>query len=210
MTVRRSVSKADPMREPELAWRAGAIARQAEAMGLLADLDEASLGLERVRAALRTLAEHGIGVDAAALLERKDVHRARSSRLIGALDRVREALEDSPIPDLEVRQLERVFGWDQLAVLLHASVVSLRRYASGQRAAPDEVAARAHWLATVVGDLRSAYNDAGIRRWFTRPRSALDGRAPATLLEAPWSPDDPQVRAIRELAAWLTLPGPAT
>jgi uncharacterized protein (DUF2384 family) len=94
--------------------------------------------------------------------------------------------------------------------MLHASVGSLRRYAASQRETPDGIAGRAHWLAGVVGDLRGAYNDAGVRRWFGRPRSALGDRRPADVLASPWDPDDPEVQRVRGLAAWLAAPGSAT
>ena len=208
MAPRRSVSNLDPINNPELAWRAAEITRHAEAMGLL-DAESAAAGQERFDAALRNLAAHGIAIDAAALVGGRG-RRPSLARVIGALDRVREALEDSPIPDLELRRLQRTFGWEGLAVMLHTSVGSLRRYAAGQREAPDDVAARAHWLAGVVGDLRTAYNDAGVRRWFVRPRKALHGRSPADVLEQPWDPADPTIREVRGLAAWLVSPGAAT
>ncbi|MGH2357381.1 MAG: hypothetical protein ACRDGJ_05135 [Candidatus Limnocylindria bacterium] len=202
MARRRSAPALDPLADPELAWRALDITRQAEAMGLLQDAAAAS-SQDRFRVAMRSLAGHGIGADALALVEGGTVAPA-------TLDRVREALEDSPIPDLELRQLQRLFGWDDLAGMLHASVGSLRRYAASQRETPDEVAARAHWLAGVVGDLRGAYNDAGVRRWFSRPRSALGDRRPVDILTPAWSPDDADVRKVRELAGWLSGPGAAT
>jgi hypothetical protein len=209
MASRRSISVRDPLSDPELAWRALQITRQAEAMGLLeADAGSSSVGSSRFTEALRSLAARGIAADAAAIMG--GGRRPSRSRAIGALDRVREALEDSPVPDLELRRLQRLFGWDELAGLLHTSVGSLRRYAASQRETPDDIAARAHWLAGVVGDLRSAYNDAGVRRWFARPRKPLRGRRPAELLSAPWEPDDDDVRRIRELAAWLAAPGTAT
>lgn len=203
MARRRTVATTDPMTDPELAWRALDITRQAEAMGLMIDVVAPAASPERFRAALHNLADRGIGADAVALVERGRVRPA-------TLDRVLEALEDSPIPDLELRQLQRLFGWEELAAMLHASVGSLRRYAASQREAPDDVASRAHWLASVVGDLRGAYNDAGVRRWFGRPRAVLDDRRPLDILATAWSPDDPDVKRVRELAAWLSGPGPAT
>jgi hypothetical protein len=213
MENRRSAPVLDPMREPELAWRALQITRHAEAMGLLegdrpADIEGAEEA-ERFATALRSLAAHGIAVDAAALMGRPG-RRPSLARVIEALDAVREALQDSPIPDLELRHLQRIFGWDGLAELLHVSVGSLRRYASSQRETPDDVAARAHWLAGVVGDLRGAYNDAGVRRWFARPRKSLRGRRPAEVLGQPWDPNEASVAEVRELAAWLAAPGAAT
>ena len=86
---------------------------------------------------------------------------------------------------------------------------SLRRYLSGARSTPDEVAARLHFLALVTGDLAGAYNDVGIRRWFVRPRKLLGDRAPAHLLERTWRPEDPGPRRVRDLARAL-VPSPAT
>jgi hypothetical protein len=203
MARRRIASVIDPLAHPDLAWRALDITRRAEAMGLLADETESATDPERFHTALRNLASHGIGADALALAE-------GGVLAAGTLDRVREALEDSPIPDLELRQLQRLFGWDELAGMLHASVGSLRRYAASQRETPDGIAGRAHWLAGVVGDLRGAYNDAGVRRWFGRPRTALGDRRPADVLANPWEPDDPDVQRVRGLAAWLAAPGSAT
>jgi hypothetical protein len=203
MARRRTASVIDPLAHPDLAWRALDITRRAEAMGLMAGEAEPATDPERFHAALRNLASHGIGADALALAE-------GGVLAAGTLDRVREALEDSPIPDLELRQLQRLFGWDELAVMLHASVGSLRRYAASQRETPDGIAGRAHWLAGVVGDLRGAYNDAGVRRWFGRPRTTLGDRRPADVLASPWDPDDPDVQRVRGLAAWLAAPGSAT
>ena len=73
----------------------------------------------------------------------------------------------------------------------------------GDRATPDAVAARLHHLALVVGDLAGSYNDIGIRRWFRRKRSQLDGQPPAALLARDWDPDDEGPRRVRELARSL-------
>ena len=90
------------------------------------------------------------------------------------LPRVNEALDASPVPASEWPALHRVLGPDLLARLLQISTVSLRRYQSGARKTPDDVAVRLHALALMVGDLAGAYNDAGIRRWFARPRTIRD------------------------------------
>lgn len=84
----------------------------------------------------------------------------------------------------------------------------MTRYERGDRRTPDEVAARLHFLALVVGDLAGAYNEIGIRRWFDRKRSALDGHSPAELLAGAWQPEHPAPRRVRELArALVTSPG---
>lgn len=114
------------------------------------------------------------------------------------------ALEDSPLPPQEWSALRAIIGEALLARLCGISEISLRRYTAGTRPTPDAVAYRLHTLALIVADLRGAYNDYGIRRWFLRPRAQLDGHAPADLLAAGWTPDDSGVRQLRELAGNLT------
>jgi hypothetical protein len=116
------------------------------------------------------------------------------------LDQVTEALEASPVPASEWKQLIRVLGIDMLDKLLGISAASIRRYARTIRHTPDDVAARLHWLALVVGDLAGAYNEIGIRQWFARKRAQLDGRTPAQLLAGEWTPDDPGPQRVRTLA----------
>ena len=113
------------------------------------------------------------------------------------------ALEASPAPKFEWGGLARVFDAEQLASLLNISISSLKRYQAGERATPDAIAARLHFLALLVGDLAGSYNDIGVRRWFQRQRTRLDGRAPAELLTGEWDPDDPGARHVRELAREL-------
>jgi hypothetical protein len=96
-----------------------------------------------------------------------------------------------------------VFPIEDLAALLGISLSSLKRYQQGDRDTPDDVAARLHFLALVVGDLAGSYNDIGIRRWFQRKRTQLDGRAPAAILDGNWDPDDPGPQRVRELARSL-------
>ena len=113
------------------------------------------------------------------------------------------ALDSSPAPQFEWPAVSRVIDAEQLAPLLNVSMSSLKRYASGERDTPDDVAARLHHLALIVGDLAGAYNDVGVRRWFERRRSALNGRAPAALLSGDWNPDDAAPQKVRELARSL-------
>ena len=125
------------------------------------------------------------------------------------LQQLSDALEESPVPAAEGPRLDKLLGRELLARLLRVSAVSLRRYLAGERAVPDAVAARLHFLALVAGDLAGAYNDIGVRRWFDRPRSLLDGRRPAELLEVEWQPEDPDPRRVRDLARALVW-SPAT
>ena len=125
------------------------------------------------------------------------------------LRQLSDALEESPVPAAEGPRLDKLLGRELLARLLRVSAVSLRRYLAGERAVPDAIAARLHFLALVAGDLAGAYNDIGVRRWFDRPRSLLDGRRPAELLAAEWRPEDPGPRRVRDLARALVW-SPAT
>jgi hypothetical protein len=85
----------------------------------------------------------------------------------------------------------------------------MRRYASGSRPTPDAVAARLHFLARVLAELRGAYNDIGVRRWFQRKRTVLRKRSPAQILTDDWSPEDSNPQRVLELARSLAL-SPAT
>jgi hypothetical protein len=113
------------------------------------------------------------------------------------------------MPERELKVLLEVFDVDLLATLLDTSAVSLRRYITGARTVPDAVAARIHWLALVSSDLAGAYNALGIRRWFDRPRTQLDGKSPRQLLGRGWNPDGAKAERVRALAAALAGPGGA-
>ena len=114
--------------------------------------------------------------------------------------RLNEALDASPTPACEWVGVNGVLGDEVLASLLGISPSSVRRYLSGNRATPDAIAARLHFLALIIGDLAGAYNDFGVRRWFQRPRRLL-GSSPAQLLEGSWRPEDPGPQRVRDLAA---------
>jgi hypothetical protein len=172
-------------------------ARRAEAMGILEP------GIARTdRPAIRHLANKirraGIAASAADLLNNVEVPSDRE--LVEILQTIVAALDASPVPKYEWGGLGRVFAPEDLAALLDISLSSLRRYQSGERDTPDEVAGRLHFLALVVGDLAGSYNETGIRRWFQRKRTLLDGRRPASLLKHNWDPDDEEPRRVRELA----------
>jgi transcriptional regulator with XRE-family HTH domain len=174
--------------------------RRAEAMGIVEP------GPPRTEAsAVRQLAtgirRAGIASSAADVLH--NVAAPTSRELAGLLETIIAALDASPAPDFEWKGLGRVFSPEDLAALLDVSLSSLKRYQSGERSTPDPVAARLHFLALVVGDLAGAYNDVGIRRWFQRKRTLLDGRAPAALLAHEWDPDDEGPRRVRDLARSL-------
>lgn len=126
------------------------------------------------------------------------------------MERLQDALAESPLPERELPGLLKVFDLENLADLIGTSGVSLRRYLAGSRTMPDMLASRVHWLALVLSDLAGAYNDFGIRRWFERERTQLHGRSPRQVLGRDWDPDSPDVDKVRELAAALAGVGAAT
>ena len=113
------------------------------------------------------------------------------------------ALDRSPAPIAEWPALQEVLGPQPLAGLVGVSASSAQRYASGARPTPEAIAVRLNLVALVVSDLAGAYNHIGVRRWFQRPRTRLDGNTPAQLLGADWRPDEDGPKRVRELAASL-------
>lgn len=157
--------------------------------------DNAMLGLEN------GMAQAGIGQ--AFLSELHCLPSADPARLSALLEKINEALDESPIPTREWPALQAILGLDLIARLLCISQSSARRYLSGTRTTPDTIADRLHFLALLVGDLGGAYNEIGIRRWFDRPRKLLDGNTPAQLLSDNWLPNDQGPQRVRDLARAL-------
>jgi len=176
--------------------------RRADAMGLVpGDAPAGSTVADAVREVADRVARAGIATTPAA--ELRNVEAPDGHQLAAWLKTIVAALEASPVPKFEWQGVSRVFDPDQLAALLNVSVSSLRRYQLGERATPDDVAARLHCVALIIGDLAGSYNDIGIRRWFARKRSLLGGRAPAQLLHGDWDPDQSGPTRVRELAREL-------
>lgn len=197
-----------PLDRPALVNPAIGLLRRALALGLLRDRDRVErLDLDLVCRIAREASSAGIGQDAAlALLQ----GTSAPERLAALIERLDDALTESPLPDRELPELLRVFDREDLAALTGTSGVSLGRYLAGSRAWPDGLASRIHWLALVLSDLAGAYNDFGIRRWFERERTQLDGRSPRQVLGAHWDPVAPDVERVRQLAASLAGVGAAT
>lgn len=181
-------------------------ARRADAMGIFDSADLKAFDDEGARQVAARASAAGVGRTPAAQL--RNVEKPTPAEVQEMLTTLIAALEQSPIPKFEWRSVARVFEPDQLAELLDISVSSLRRYQAGERNTPDDVAARLHFVALVIGDLAGTYNEIGIRRWFQRKRTQLDGRSPAATLGRNWDPDDPSPQRVRALAAALvTLSG---
>jgi hypothetical protein len=203
MTLIRITSVAAPLSSPGLLSAAMALVTRALGIGLLSDrvlIDK--LDLELIRSIALEASSAGVGRNAAlALMDRGGTTPARLKTLIHRLDR---ALSDSPMPDRELGELLRIYDYVGLATLLDTSVASLRRYASASRTVPDAIADRIHYLALVTSDLAGSYNDFGLRRWWERPRTSLDGRSPRSALGTAWDPDGPSAVSVAELARSLT------
>lgn len=203
----RIESISDPFSRPGLALQAAAVLRRAEAMGLLSGEEQfAVLDAPAMREVVRQVQRAGIGADVHLAVRGADWGSAAWGR---ALRRLGLALRESPAPACEWRRLPGVLGMELLARLLGISAPSARRYRSAARATPDAVAARLHFLSLVTGDLAGAYNDAGIRQWFARPRAQLGGKSPAEILSGDWQPPAKEVRQVARLARALAA-APAT
>lgn len=187
-----------------------ALVTRSVAMGVLSGPPITRLDSALVRRLVKALQRHRIGADAGVVLApltaepNQRLDEATERAVAGGLARLNEALEASATPQTEWPSMRAVFGDDMLVALLGVGESSMRRYAGGERATPDDAAARLHWLAMVVADLAGAYNEFGIRRWFQRPRVQLDGRSPWQVLGDAWSPDDAAAHRVRELASVLS------
>jgi uncharacterized protein (DUF2384 family) len=175
-------------------------------MGLLGEESVQRLNMATIRRVADAASAAGIAALPSAMLAGRGVD---SARLHDVLQALREALEASPVPAQEWAVLIALFSVDDLARLVGVSPASLRRYSAASRPTPDPVAERLHFIARVVADLRGAYNDVGIRRWFERRRTALRGKAPAEILIGEWDPESRSARSVRDLARSLTF-SPAT
>jgi uncharacterized protein (DUF2384 family) len=208
MALIRIRSIAAPLDRPQLTGPAVNLVRRADAVGLLPDKEPVEvLDMALVRRIAEEASAAGVGRSAAVGILGQP---GTDERLASLLHRLDDAMAASPLPDRELPALADVFDLEALGRLAGSSAVSLRRYTAGTRRVPDAVAERVHWLALVVGDLLGAYNDVGVRRWFERPRTALDGRRPSDILHEGWDPDDPDVERVRLLATSLAGVGAAT
>jgi len=221
MSKVRYASEPAPSWGPPLSGALADLLMRSAAMGLLGNAPpgaatapaQDSRSLARL---LKALQRHGIGGDAARalapLLQESAPGNPRTLEELEAparqalslgLQRLAEALEDSAAPAAEWPAMRAIFGDEMLGELLEVSPASLRRYAGAERATPQAVADKLHWLALVVADLAGAYNDFGMRRWFERPRSQLGGKSPHQLLGRGWSVDGEPAARLRALASVL-------
>lgn len=196
----------EAVRSPEQASALVTLLARGEMMGLLGR-HEGARPLSDLAPAVADLVDALAGAGAQS-------HRLTQLALVGEvadgarfLDALVEVTESNALPESEWGPLRDALGDDLLAELVGVSEVSLRRYAAGSRGTPDGVGERLHWVALVVADLRGAYTDRGVRRWFRRPRTALGDVSPSGLLRGGFDPDSPRVAQVRALAHALVTPG---
>ena len=202
VTMLRFRSAESPFDDPMIAGQAARLLSLAEAVGLwqpgrLVVVLDGDVFSE----ALHAIAEAGVATYAP--FEWESYAHKSSVDFVSWMNRVRIAVAESPVPEIELPRLDALFGAGRLAESVGVAESSLRRYVDQIRETPDLVAERAHLLTRIVGDLSGSYNERGVRRWFERPRSQLDGRAPAEILKGDWSPDDPDVVRVAALAGEL-------
>lgn len=208
MSEIRIESISDPFDEPGSAAAALQLFARAETMGLIPETisrqDAITIDRVTVQRLLRKLREVGMASTSSALSP-----GAASEDVNLVLRRALEALAASPYPAGEWDALREIVGDQLLARMLKISESSIRRYTAGGRRTPDDVAWRLHAIGGIVSALRGSYNEYGVRRWFDRPRTALDGRTPADVIADADSEDDESFRRVIELAEELLGAGAA-
>lgn len=201
MTMLRISSVEDPLRRGGVLEAAMALVRRAAGLGFLSGRPSVErLDLDLIRTIARAASQVGVGSEAAvSLLEAQ----LTDPRLEALITRLSGALLESPVPSLELSELLRIYELDDVASLIGTSPVSLRRYAAGVRTMPDEIAERLHFLALTTSDLAGSYNELGLRRWWDRERTVLDGHSPRQTLGQSFDPDGANAKAVAALAASL-------
>ena len=102
--------------------------------------------------------------------------------------------------------LKDILGPELLASLLKISKRKLERYIRKPEIIPEEVFLRLAFVMEVTEILKGAYNDIGIRQWFSRKRVIqLNRQSPAQILKYNWLPDQPGPLKILELAKSINI-----
>ncbi len=194
------------LRSAEAASLALSLVARAQTMGFLPPREgRVELDREFLKELAELLRSRGVAVRAtASLAHAMEAEPLNDVELIDALRATLDAVDASPHPEGEWAPARELLGDELLARLLHISASSLHRYAAAHRRTPDEVAWRLHVVARLLAALVGSYNDYGIRRWFERRRSALDGATPAELFEQAESDDDERLQRVVGLADELT------
>ena len=208
MSALHITSISDPFLSARSAWLGLQLVTRARTMGFLPPGIHGPVQLNGALLDGMKTCLSAVGLASAATLQLD--HAETPEQLEAALEHTIEAVDASPNPAGEWGPGRELLGDDLLGRLVgDISPASLRRYASGERATPDEVAWRLHVVARLLAALLGSYNEYGIRRWFERPRAALGSRTPAQVLEAAENEDDAPLGAVIALAERLRGAGAA-
>ena len=167
-----------------------------QTMGLLPPEtpEHVDLDWDFLRAVAGVLEENGLAAAPSSLLRRFEPASMDDTQVADVLRAMIDALNASPHPAGEWLPVREMLGDDLVVRLLKISSSSIKRYSSGERDTPDETAWRLHIIARILGSLVGSYNEYGVRRWFGRPRRALEGASPAEVIIAARSEDDDHLR----------------
>jgi hypothetical protein len=201
MSKLRIESISEPYDEPTAATTVLQLFARAETMGLIPDTIARQDAITVDHLTVRRLLRHLRGAGMASASLRLEGAQADEVNLV--LLEALDALDACPYPQGEWDALREIVGDRLLARMLRVSESSIRRYTAGGRRTPDEVAWRLHAIGGIVSALRGSYNEYGVRRWFDRPRSALDDRTPADVIAAADSEDEEAFRRAVALAEEL-------
>lgn len=173
-----------------------------QTMGLLPPEtpEHVDLDWDFLRAVAGVLEKNGVAAASSSMLRRLEPASMDDTQVAEALRAMIDALNASPHPAGEWLPVREMLGDDLVVRLLKVSPSSVRRYSSGERDTPDGIAWRLHIIARILGSLVGSYNEYGIRRWFERPRRALEGESPADVIIAARSEDDNHLRKVILLA----------
>lgn len=178
----------------------------AEVIGLVQESPHGGNDSQRLLKAVTAFQTHGIGRAMDNLVGTNAETGAEAEHRRDVVFQLQDAIYSSPLPSQEWGPLLEILGDNLLGALTGVSASSMYRYKSAERPTPDPVAARLHFTALLVADLRGSYNDFGVHRWFQRARAQLHGKTPLQMLEKDWTPDGQGAMAVKELAAALLAP----
>lgn len=173
-------------------------AHRSAAIGLISPKELEQVSLDDIQNLVGRLA--GLGIAVRANLQWQ-VSLERGALPQGYWHGVAQALDESPVPQAEWKSARDLFEDDELLTrLTGAARSSVVRYLKGDRSTPDTVAERLHAVMMLAADLQGTLNARGVRRWFTKKRSLLEGNSPLDLLGEDWSTDSEGYARVRQLA----------
>lgn len=108
--------------------------------------------------------------------------------------------KEAPLELACLNDLETTLQKELLADLTGKSSADLQKDLPG-------ASKKIYFLYGIVEHLRGLYNNEGIRRWFQRERSQLEGKSPLHYLGLEWNPDEEKAKHILELARYSVDPG---